>query len=152
MSLKLKVPPPIVALATAATMWLIARQTRNFAIAIPASRLIAGALALLGVLIAVAGVRSFRKAQTTINPLKPESATSLVDFGIYRLTRNPMYIGMLLVLIAFAVLLSNPLALLGLAAFVVYMNRFQIAPEEAALTMLFGQKYTNYKTRVRRWI
>lgn len=152
MNLELRIPPPIVAVATAAVMWLMSRVTREFMIAVPASRWTAGLLALLGVASAIAGVVSFRKAQTTINPMKPESATSLVDAGIYRFTRNPMYLGLLVVLIAWTVLLSNPLALTGPVAFVLYMNRFQIGPEEAALTGLFGEKYTKYKSRVRRWI
>ena len=152
MSLELKIPPPIVAVAIGVLMWLIARLTPAFAIAIPASRVLAGAIVALGVLISIAGVRSFRKARTTLNPLSPKSATSLVDFGIYRFTRNPMYLGLLLVLIAVAVFLRNPLALLGAPAFVLYMNSFQIRPEEAALTTLFGEKYIEYQTRVRRWL
>ena len=152
MSLELKIPPPIVAVAIGVLMWLIARLTPAFAIAIPASRVLAGAIVALGVLISIAGVRSFRKARTTLNPLSPKSATSLVDFGIYRFTRNPMYLGLLLVLIAVAFFLRNPLALLGAPAFVLYMNRFQIRPEEAALTTLFGEKYIEYQTRVRRWL
>ena len=152
MRIQLKVPPPVVALALGLFMWLIARLTPSVAIAIPGSRLLAAVIAVSGVVIAIAGVRSFRQARTTINPLKPESTTSLVDSGIYRFTRNPMYLGMVLVLIACAVLLKNPLTLLGPVAFVLYMNRFQIRPEEVALTSLFGEKYVQYKSRVRRWI
>ncbi|MBC8109205.1 MAG: isoprenylcysteine carboxylmethyltransferase family protein [Anaerolineae bacterium] len=152
MNLNLKIPPPVVTLLTGAATWLISRVTRDFTIAIPASRVLAGLLAALGVATAISGVVALRRAQTTINPMKPESTTSLADLGAYRFTRNPMYLGLLLVLTAWAVLLSNPFALLGPVAFVLYMNRFQIAPEEEALTTLFGEKYNEYKARVRRWV
>src|SRR5437763_10420109 len=107
MSIRLKVPPPIVALATGLLMWLIARLTHNLAMAIPFSRVLAALIFGLGLPISIAGVRSFRKARTTINPMKPDSASSLVDSGIYRFTRNPMYLGLLLALISLSVLLQN---------------------------------------------
>jgi len=72
--------------------------------------------------------------------------------GVYRLTRNPMYLGFLLVLLGWAIFLSNALAFLLLPAFIFYMNRFQIEPEEKALTSLFGQQFVAYTSRVRRWL
>ena len=84
--------------------------------------------------------------------MKPELSSSLVQSGIYTLTRNPMYLGFFLVLVAWAVYLSNALAFLILPVFIAYMNRFQIEPEERALKTLFGDAFTEYATRVRRWI
>jgi protein-S-isoprenylcysteine O-methyltransferase Ste14 len=83
--------------------------------------------------------------------MKPDAASSLVVSGIYRYTRNPMYAGFLLILLGWAAFLSNILALIVLPAFVLYMNRFQILPEERVLTTLFADEYTEYLARVRRW-
>ena len=87
-----------------------------------------------------------------MNPMKPDPTSSLVVSGIYRYTRNPMYLGFLLILLAWAVALSNALALVSLLAFVLYMNRFQIVPEERMLASRFAQDYAEYRARVRRWI
>jgi protein-S-isoprenylcysteine O-methyltransferase Ste14 len=84
--------------------------------------------------------------------MTPEAASSLVVAGIYRVTRNPMYLGFLLILLGWAAWLSNVLALLPLAGFVIYMNVFQIRPEERALEALFGPEFEAYKKQVRRWI
>jgi protein-S-isoprenylcysteine O-methyltransferase Ste14 len=84
--------------------------------------------------------------------MKPASASSLVSSGVYRITRNPMYVGVLLVLVAWATFLAAPLALPGPLAFVLYIGRFQIAPEEAVLGKLFGAEYAEYKAKVRRWL
>ncbi|MGZ5132161.1 MAG: methyltransferase family protein, partial [Caldimonas sp.] len=109
-------------------------------------------LALVGGAFSVSGVVAFRRARTTVNPTKPQSASSLVVSGIYRLTRNPMYVGLLLLLLAWAAFLCSPWALLGPLAFVLYIGRFQIAAEERALLALFGSEYSAYKARVRRWL
>ncbi|MES2562824.1 MAG: isoprenylcysteine carboxylmethyltransferase family protein [Pseudomonadota bacterium] len=109
-------------------------------------------LALAGIGLSAAGVISFHRAKTTVNPMKPESTSALICSGIYSITRNPMYLGVLTVLIAWAVLLSSAWALLGPLAFVLYINRFQIAPEEQVLSDKFGADYSAYKSRVRRWL
>ena len=95
---------------------------------------------------------SLRRARTTVNPLRPERASALVTTGVYRITRNPMYVGMALMLLAWAVLLASPAALAGPVTFIAYMNRFQIGPEEDALDTLFGPDYAAYRSRVRRWL
>ena len=150
--LELKIPPAVLVAFTGALMWLASAATSATALVIPGRSLGAAILMLTGVIIAGLGVASFRRAKTTVNPMKPASASVLVDGGIYRLTRNPMYLGFLVVLIGWAVFLSNLVALLPLPAFVFYMNRFQIEPEEKALAALFGQSFVAYKTRVRRWL
>lgn len=152
MSLETKVPPPAVAVAAALIIWGISRLTPQ--VEMPSSVRIVASLALVvvGVVLAVAGILSFRRARTTVHPTRPEEASSLVCTGVYRFTRNPMYLGLLLVLVAWAVFLSSPWALLGAAAFVLYLSRFQIAPEERALSKLFGNEYASYKASVRRWL
>src|ERR1051326_9397396 len=105
-SLELKVPPPLVAVIVAAAMWGIARVTPRLEVAM-VYRVWAGmVVAATGALFSIGGVLAFRRARTTVNPMKPESASSLVDSGVYRITRNPMYVGLLLVLVAWATFLG----------------------------------------------
>jgi protein-S-isoprenylcysteine O-methyltransferase Ste14 len=150
--LKLKVPPVAVLLVTAALMWLGASVAPRFGFTIPLRSILALVFALLGAMTSILGVVSFRRAETTVNPLKPEASSSLVCSGVYAFSRNPMYLGFLLLLLAWGIYLSNALALLLLPVFVAYMNRFQIEPEENALTARFGQEFVTYTTRVRRWL
>lgn len=110
------------------------------------------AIASVGVIIGMAGAIRFRHAKTTVNPMKPQMTSSLVTGGIYRYTRNPMYLGLLFVVVAWAVFLSSPWSLSGAVAFVLYIGRFQIIPEERVLSGLFGAAYTAYQLRVRRWL
>ena len=151
-ALELKIPPPLVALLIAAAMWGISLNTPL--VDLPAHvRLVAGiAIALAGVATTISGVAAFRRAKTTVNPLKPETSSSLVTSGVYRFTRNPMYVGLVLVLLAWAVFLSSPWGLLGPLAFALYMNRFQIMPEEKILLGMFGTAYSAYQSKVRRWL
>ncbi len=151
-ALELKIPPPVIALLIAAAMWGCSLATPL--VDVPAHiRLVAAmAIALAGVATAISGVAAFRRAKTTVNPLKPETSTSLVTSGIYRFTRNPMYVGLALALLAWAVFLSSAWTLLGPLVFALYMNRFQIAPEERVLLGMFGAAYSAYQARVRRWL
>lgn len=100
----------------------------------------------------VLGLLAFRAAHTTVNPLHPEKASALVSTGVYRITRNPMYVGMLCLLLAWAAFLAHPAALLGPLLFVLYITRFQIIPEERILQARFGEPYVEYMKQVRRWI
>lgn len=110
------------------------------------------AIALVGIGFSAAGVLAFRRVRTTLHPTKPEMASALVSSGVYRITRNPMYVGLSCILVAWAVFLSSAWALLGVVGFVLYIDRFQIAPEERALAKLFGSDYADYQSRVRRWL
>ena len=150
--LNLKVPPLALVLLVGAAMWIVTWTVPAFGFTFPARHLFAMAAVTAGTAIAGMGFVSFRRAKTTVNPMKPDSSSSLVVSGIYRLTRNPMYLGFLLILIGWAIFLSNALAFLLLPAFVRYMSRFQIEPEEQALTSLFGQAFLSYRSRVRRWM
>ena len=151
-SLEHRVPPPIVAAATAALMlgaaWLLPFLGFGFEL----KTVFAITLACAGVLVSLTGVVQFWQARTTVNPLKPDSASALVVAGIYRWTRNPMYLGMATVLTAWGIYLANIGALAAVALFVACMNRFQIAPEERALQARFGADFEAYRARVRRWI
>ena len=155
-ALELKVPPPVVALCLALLMWLVALPalpfTPPFELRFGLRACLAVALALIGQGIAIAGIVAFRRARTTINPLKPAAASALVRSGIFRFTRNPMYLGLLLTLAGWAAWLSNPAALLFLPVFVLYIDRFQIGPEERALAALFGAEFAAYRNLVRKWV
>ena len=133
-------------------MWLSSRAVPALAFPGPVQSFIAGALALAGAAIAILGVSSFVRAGTTVNPLTPDASSSLVTSGVYRISRNPMYLGFLLLLLAWGIYLANVLALLPVPLFVVYMNRFQIAPEESALRSRFGRDFADYSNQVRRWL
>ncbi|MCE4072237.1 MULTISPECIES: methyltransferase family protein [Pseudomonas] len=143
-----RIPPPLVAIISGLLMWLAVRP-----IAPLGGRLwLALLVVLAGAAVCLVGVASFRRARTTVNPLKPESASSLVVAGIYRHTRNPMYLGFAIILLGWCVFLGSALAVLGVAAFVLYIGRFQIRPEERALRELFGAEFEAFCGRVRRWV
>ena len=152
MTLELKIPPVAVALITAACMWLAARAVPEFDVPFSGHEVVSGLVVGAGGFIALSGVVAFSRAGTTVNPMKPESSSALVQSGIYSVTRNPMYFGVLLVLLAWGIYLANVLTVLFLPGFVWYMNRYQIEPEERALTSLFGPEFTAYAARVRRWM
>ena len=151
-ALENRIPPPIVTALFGLLMWLTARYTPGLAPAYSVRVMVALLVLAIGVFFSVAGVLSFRQAQTTVNPLKPETASALVRSGIYQYSRNPMYVGFALVLLAWACYLASLFALFGVLGFVLYMNRFQIRPEERALLTLFNSKYPVYQTQVRRWL
>lgn len=151
-SLELKIPPLAIGFLLGALMWAVARGVPSLAFTLPTSRLIGLGLALAGVIIAILGIVSFRRARTTVNPLHPEYSSALVVSGIYRRTRNPMYLGILLVLLGWGVFLAHALALLGTIAFIPLMNRLQIGPEERFLAARFGPAFTAYQSAVRRWL
>jgi len=150
-SLESRVPPPAIILVVAVFMWLIARAVSSFHFDIPAHNWLAVVLVAAGFVTGLSGVVTFRHAKTTLNPLKPH-ASSLVTWGVYAISRNPMYLGGLIMLLGWAIFLSNALTFLFLPVYVLYINRFQIAPEERVLTSLFGQTYVAYQARTRRWL
>ena len=151
-SLELKIPPPFVALALALLMWGASSATEPIEVPFALRLGIALVLVVVGQSISISGMVAFRRAKTTINPIKASAASSLVSSGVYRFTRNPVYLGLLLTLSAWALFLSNPVAWLFLPLFVLYMNRYQIGPEERVLSSLFGAEYAAYKKKVRRWL
>jgi protein-S-isoprenylcysteine O-methyltransferase Ste14 len=136
--------------ACALLMWLVALPALEFAL--PGRGIIAALFFIVSLIIGLPAVLGFRRAKTTVNPLKPEASSALVTGGIYRWTRNPMYLAMLLLLIAWACIVSNWAALAILPLFVAYLNRFQIGPEERALQARFGAEFESYRRKVRRWL
>jgi protein-S-isoprenylcysteine O-methyltransferase Ste14 len=136
----------------AVAMWFVAMQLPSFAISVPWNHLFATTISCVGVIFLLAGGYAFHGAKTTVNPSRPNTTSSIVTSGIYRRSRNPMYVGALLALAGWAVFLSNALPFVFLPVFVMYMNRFQILPEERALSAKFGAEYETYKRVVRRWL
>ena len=150
-ALETRIPPPVVALAMAFLMWNTSVWSATAAP--PAWRMsVVAALVALGALCDLSGLWAFYRARTTVNPMKPGAVSALVTNGIYRWTRNPMYVGLCLFLSAAAVYLWSPWALMGPVAFVAYINRFQIAPEERVMHERYGETYEAYCQRVRRWV
>jgi len=150
--LELKVPPPAAALIVAGAMWLVAYGLDSLSFALLERRAVSIVLAASGIAVSVSGTWSFWRARTTVNPTRPEAASSIVATGIYRFTRNPMYLGLFLVLAGWAAHLANAAAMAGPLLFALYVTRFQILPEERALTTKFGPEFDAYKRRTRRWI
>ncbi|KAA1172886.1 isoprenylcysteine carboxylmethyltransferase family protein [Marinobacter salinexigens] len=152
LTLELKIPPVILVLVTALLMWTLAVAVPGLGFTLSSSPLIALVPAAIGVAFALLGVLEFRSAGTTVDPRVPNQSVSLVVRGVYRISRNPMYVGFLLVLIAWGVFLGNLASIALLPAFVVYMNRFQIVPEERHMREKFGEAYRQYEAEVRRWV
>jgi protein-S-isoprenylcysteine O-methyltransferase Ste14 len=149
--MKNKIPPPILLLIFGIAMWFVARSGFAYPVAVPYALIIAIAVAVLGVSISVNALRQFSAAETTINPLQPDEATSLVQGGIFGKTRNPMYVGLSLVLTGWVIWLESLGNIAVLLVFVLVLTELQIKPEEAAMRTLFGDEYDDYCKRVRRW-
>lgn len=133
-------------------MYCLKGLTPDFMIRVPFVEFVVSALTLVSGCIGIAGIYEFRKIKTTVNPVKPESATSVVNTGVFAYTRNPMYVALLLLIIALGLWWQHLSVFICGVLFVSYMNRYQIKPEERALERLFGEEYLKYKNRVRRWI
>ena len=136
-ALELRVPPPLVAVLVGTAMWFAAQQRVSLELPLVVRVVAFVVLALAGGATALAGNLAFKRARTTIN---------------HRFTRNPMYVGLTLLLLGWAAFLCSAWALLGPVIFVLYISRFQIAPEERVLSAKFGAAYTEYTARVRRWL
>jgi protein-S-isoprenylcysteine O-methyltransferase Ste14 len=151
-TLELRVPPPIVAFLVAVAMWMVAHLLPAAHLAGQVRLMFAGVCAGFGVIVALLAFWAFRQAKTTINPVNPDRASSVVTGGIYSYTRNPMYVGLTALLVGWAIRLSVPWVLLGPIAFMLYLTRFQIIPEERVMSSKFGRDYDEYRQRVRRWL
>lgn len=151
-SLKLKFLPVTVVVFWGACMYSLDRFVPAATLEIPYSKAIAYLILATGfIFIAIAGI-NFQRNSTTVDPSKPDKASTLVRTGIYAYTRNPMYVGMLLALVAWAFALSNVLSFILIPFFIEYMTRFQIRPEEEILLEKFGSEFEDYCNSVRRWI
>ena len=151
-ALALKVPPVAQVIITAAAMYGVSKMVPALTFSLNGSTVLAVGLGVIGMSLGVMGVTQFRKAQTTPNPQALEKVSSLVTSGIYRYSRNPMYLGLVLILLGWAFYLSHFLAFVLLPVFILYMTRFQIQPEEQMMARKFGKTYQAYLNKVRRWI
>lgn len=153
--LETRIPPPIWWLAAMFAMWLLNRYAPLARVDADVSRAVvggfAGAIALVGLVLTLGAIRRFAEARTTVHPLHPEEASRLVVVGAYQYTRNPMYLGLLLILVGWAVWLGGLSVWFVLPAFVVVLTHVQIVPEERALEAKFGEDYRAYRREVRRW-
>ncbi|GAB3522841.1 methyltransferase family protein [Photobacterium alginatilyticum] len=147
----LKLPPPVVLLITLGGMYLLSQYWPLWTFTFWGQFLLVLVFCLGGTLVGLAGVMSFAKERTTVDPRNPHKASSLVTSGIYRFSRNPMYLGLVLFLIAAFIYLSALSALVMIPLFIFYMNNFQIGPEEDVLEAIFGEEYRQYCEQVRRW-
>ncbi|MEJ7138753.1 methyltransferase family protein [Amphibiibacter pelophylacis] len=151
-ALNTKIPPPIVALLLALLMGWLAGWATGFFVLPHWTAWLAVPVLCVGLVFDVFGIIQFIRNKTTINPLSPQKSSVLVTHGIYRITRNPMYVGMALTLTAWALYLQSIPALIGPVIFASYITRFQIKPEEDHLLQIFGEPYRNYLQEVRRWL
>jgi len=147
----LKLPPPLVLLLTLGGMYLLATYWPLWSFSFAGQQVIVLLLCLIGAILGLAGIVSFAKARTTVDPHRPKKATRLVTTGIYRFSRNPMYLSLAVLLIAAFFYLGTLSSLVMVPLFVFYINNFQIGPEEEVLSELFGDEYQQYCTQVRRW-
>ncbi|RLA12846.1 MAG: isoprenylcysteine carboxylmethyltransferase family protein [Gammaproteobacteria bacterium] len=155
--LEARVPPPLIVILFGVVMWLATRY-------LPAPLFLAEsseeswryplmiALLLVAVFIFINAVMTFKKAKTTINPHTPSKSSTLVTSGVFRFSRNPLYLAMLLILIGWGLWLGSGISILLSAGFFLYIDRLQIILEERALQTIFGDEFIDYKQRVRRWL
>ena len=148
--LELKIPPLIQVFIFASLMWLIHSYTPS--INGVGNFYLVSILFLISLIISLFAVFNFRTKNTTVDPRNPDKTTGLVVRGIYCYTRNPMYLGFFLSLLSWGIFLENIYSISFSFLFIIYMNRFQIKPEERILLQKFGTEYQNYKNSVRRWI
>ena len=150
------IPPPVIGLLFGLAMWLLARGasdlTGDYAVALPGQAQAAALIAGAGLAVDLVSIAAFFRRRTTVNPLTPSKTNALVIDGFYRFSRNPMYLGILMILIGWGLWLGNILNLVLLGLFIWVINELQIKPEEKALREKFGAEYDAYCKRVRRWI
>lgn len=149
MTLENRIPPPVVAIGCGALIYLL---RDHFRVQSGLKVYIAAVIFFASIVVMVLAIREFRRVETTVNPLKPESASSLVQSGVFSLSRNPMYLGLFGILLAWTVYLGAPAGVAALALFVIWMNLLQIRPEENAMAALFEDDFAQYCRRVRRWL
>ncbi|MFM2589771.1 methyltransferase family protein [Vibrio sp. TBV020] len=150
--LERKIPPVALFVLFVVAINHLSHEFVRFTVNLPLNLVVFLVCFAIAGIVGIAGVYEFRRAQTTVNPIKVDDASTVVDSGIFAFTRNPMYLGLFLLLFGFAYWQQNLVSITFSFTFILYMNRFQIRPEEKALESLFGAAYLDYKQRVRRWI
>ena len=145
-----KIPPPVITLIGALLIYYSSPFFPHLTLA--AFNVLTILSLVSGIAVIVFAIKSFKDYKTTINPLKPETASSLVTNGVFKYTRNPMYLGLLLILIYLSLIFNVVGGCLISLGFLIYTTKFQIIPEEVAMEKLFGNQFLEYKQQVRRWI
>ena len=145
-----KIPPPIVTLICGIAIYFSKTFFNQFFSY--NNNIISLFLMILGLTIFVSAVKSFRIQKTTVNPLDPKQASSLVTSGIFKFSRNPMYLGMLIILLSIAFKFNLIGGMITSVIFYIFITKFQIIPEEAAMNELFGNEFIDYCKKTRRWI
>lgn len=151
-TLELKIPPPLVGIVISAAMWFAKDFAPVFDLTLSVRITIAAFVLCLAGYFGIAGTVAFRRAKTTVNPLKPQNSSVLVTSGVYQITRNPMYVSFTLILVAWMVYLASITSVAGPVLYMLYITRFQIKPEERILQGIFGEAFTAYMQRTRRWL
>lgn len=146
------IPPPIITFVMAGGMYVLAERADVAPFDFRGRLAIAAAFGVAGLAIEATSIAAFVRARTTVNPLAPSRSAKLVVGGLYRFSRNPMYVGMLFLLIAAFFYFGEAANAAFAALFVFLLNALQIKPEEKALEEKFGDEYRAYKARVRRWL
>ena len=150
--LETKVPPPVAMLLLGLMAYCLGRWVPSLSFPLPLRTLVVAVVAFAGLLLNVIPKLAFGRAGTTVNPLRPDKATALVSSGIYRYSRNPMYVGQALLLLAWVLYVGHWLGLFAVPLFVLYITRFQIVPEERVLAARFADEYAEFRRRVHRWL
>ena len=145
-----KVPPPIVTFICGLTIYFSKSFFNEFFSY--SNNIISLFLLILGLLVFLSAVKSFRRQKTTVNPLEPRQASSLVTSGIFKFSRNPMYLGMLIILLSLSCKFNLIGGMIISLFFYIFITKFQIIPEEAAMNELFGNEFIDYSNKTRRWI
>ena len=150
--LEAKIPPPVVMLVLGCITWLGVQYVPSLSFTFVGKNFAALTLALAGLVLNLVPKLDFARFGTTVNPLKPEASSHLITSGIYRYTRNPMYLGHAAILLGWVAYLGSAVGLVAVAAFVLYVSRFQIRPEERHLSTLFPEQYAAFARKTRRWL
>ena len=150
--MRLLVPPPIYAIGFAGFIWAMSLWFPQFGFDFTGKVVLSGVVAITGLGLDLVSLQRFFKAHTTVSPMSPRDTKTIVEDGIYRYTRNPMYLGLTLILGAFALWIGNLLGFIAIPVFIWVITQFQIRPEEEILLEKFGEPFGDYMMRVRRWI
>ena len=150
--MNIRIPPPVYMILFGVLMWFLAHSPYALIVDIPFKRAAAGILIAAAIAIDIIAIRQFNASSTTINPYRARKSSALVTHGIYRYTRNPMYVGMLLMLCGWGLILESVSNVLLIAGFVVTLTLAQIRHEEEVLESLFPDEFEAYRRKVRRWI
>jgi protein-S-isoprenylcysteine O-methyltransferase Ste14 len=145
-----KIPPPILVLILVSSNYYSSKKIDL--IHLPNQDLISIIIFLFGILILINPIFKFIKSKTTIDPIKFKKVNKLIISGIYKYSRNPMYLGLLMIVISTSIFYLNIFSITTPILFYFWINRFQIKREEIFLTEKFGKEYLLYMTKTRRWI